>query len=559
MTTIAEPLLAVSGYCEGVMSGEIPTGKYVRSAVERHLRDLERQRTDSFPYYFDEEEAEDACIFFPVAFRHAKSKWAGLAFELSPWQMFCNAVLLGWKRLDGTRRFRRAHVSVARKNGKTTWCGGLAIYLSFADNEAGAEVYIGATKIDQARLLFRDSESMVRQSPALMKHAKLLKDNISFPSVNSFIRPLGSDKPFDGLNPHGVFFDELHAWKEQQRPFYDTMRTGSGARPQPLIATITTAGDDRSQLWKEETSYVKNVLDGVLIDESIFGYIASIDDDDDPLNPNCWVKANPNLGVSVGLEYLEEMAQEARSDLVAMNRFRRYHCNVMVSSTERAIDPVLWSNACDDLSDWRDADAIAAGFDLGGRDDLAAYALVARFLDGETEEQQPIYRFEVRQRSYMSEDTKRNLSEEPIASFIGAGSLPVCKHAIQTLRDDLLADCEKYGIEFVAYDPYQAMQMAADLEENGLTPVKMPQNYSQFNEPIRSFLSDLNEGRFLHDGDTILTWCSGNAVVVQDRTERWMFDKANSKQKIDPIVAMIMAYRAVKVAPSTSSGPAFFV
>lgn len=559
MTTIAEPLLAVSGYCEGVMSGEIPTGKYVRSAVERHLRDLERQRTDSFPYYFDEEEAEDACIFFPVAFRHAKSKWAGQAFELSPWQMFCNAVLLGWKRLDGTRRFRRAHVSVARKNGKTTWCGGLAIYLSFADNEAGAEVYIGATKIDQARLLFRDSESMVRQSPALMKHAKLLKDNISFPSVNSFIRPLGSDKPFDGLNPHGVFFDELHAWKEQQRPFYDTMRTGSGARPQPLIATITTAGDDRSQLWKEETSYVKNVLDGVLIDESIFGYIASIDDDDDPLNPNCWVKANPNLGVSVGLEYLEEMAQEARSDLVAMNRFRRYHCNVMVSSTERAIDPVLWSNACDDLSDWRDADAIAAGFDLGGRDDLAAYALVARFLDGETEEQQPIYRFEVRQRSYMSEDTKRNLSEEPIASFIGSGSLPVCKHAIQQLRDDLLADCEKYGIEFVAYDPYQAMQMAADLEENGLTPVKMPQNYSQFNEPIRSFLSDLNEGRFLHDGDTILTWCSGNAVVVQDRTERWMFDKANSKQKIDPIVAMIMAYRAVKVAPSTSSGPAFFV
>jgi phage terminase large subunit-like protein len=541
------------------MSGEIPTGNYVRSAVQRHLRDLRRERTEAFPYYFDEEEAEDACIFFPVAFRHAKSKWAGQAFELSPWQMFCNAVLLGWKRLDGTRRFRRAHVSVARKNGKTTWCGGLAIYLSFADNEAGAEVYIGATKIDQARLLFRDSESMVRQSPALMKHAKLLKDNISFPSVNSFIRPLGSDKPFDGLNPHGVFFDELHAWKEQQRPFYDTMRTGSGARPQPLIATITTAGDDRSQLWKEETSYVKNVLDGVLIDESIFGYIASIDDDDDPLNPDCWIKANPNLGVSVGLEYLEEMAQEARSDLVAMNRFRRYHCNVMVSSTERAIDPVLWSNACDHLSDWRDADAIAAGFDLGGRDDLAAYALVARFLDGETEEQQPIYRFEVRQKSYMSEDTKRNLSEEPIASFIGAGLLPVCKHAIQQLRDDLLADCEKYGIEFVAYDPYQAMQMAADLEENGLTPVKMSQNYSQFNEPIRSFLSDLNEGRFRHDGDTILTWCSGNAVVVQDRTQRWMFDKANSKQKIDPIVAMIMAYRAVKVAPSTSSGPAFFV
>jgi phage terminase large subunit-like protein len=541
------------------MSGEIPAGKYVRLAVERHLRDLERQETDEFPYRYDEEEAEDACLFFPVAFRHAKSKWAGQPFELSPWQMFCNSVLLGWKRLDGTRRFRRAHVSVARKNGKTTWCGGLAIYLGFADGEAAAEVYIGATKIDQARLLFRDSESMVRQSPALMKHAKLLKDNISFPGISSFIRPLGSDKPFDGLNPHAVFFDELHAWKELHRPFYDTMRTGSGARPQPLISTITTAGDDRSQLWKEETTYVKNVLEGIFVDDSIFGYIASIDDDDDPLNPRCWIKANPNLGVSVGMEYLEEMAQEARSDLVALNRFKRYHCNVMVSSTERAIDPVLWSNACEDLSDWRDADAVAAGFDLGGRDDLAAYALCARFLDGETEEGQPIYRFEVKQRSYMSKDTKRNLSEEPFASFVGQGILAVHNHAIQQLRDDLIAECDRYGVEYVAHDPYQAMQLAADLEENGLKPIKMPQNYAQFNEPIRTFLSDLNEKRISHDGDSILTWCCGNAVVVQDRTERWMFDKANSKSKIDPVVAMIMAYRACKAAPAAFRGPAFFV
>ena len=546
-------------YCDGVVSGEIPTGKYVRLAVERHIRDLSRVGDNDFPYFFDEQEAEDACLFFPVAFRHAKSKWAGEPFQLSPWQMFCNASMLGWKRLDGTRRFRRAHVSVARKNGKTTWCGGLAIYLSFADNEAGAEVYIGATKIDQARLLFRDSESMVRQSPALMKHAKLLKDNISFPKCSSFIRPLGSDKPFDGLNPHAVFFDELHAWREQQRGFYDTMRTGSGARPQPMIATITTAGDDRSQLWKEETSYVKNVLEGSLVDESIFGYIASIDEDDDPLNPDCWIKSNPNLGVSVGYEYLEEMAREAASDAVAMNRFRRYHCNVMVSSTERAIDPVLWSNACNDPSDWRDADAIGGGFDLGGRDDLASYALCARFLDGETDEGQPIYRYEVRQKSYMSEDTKRNLSEEPWASFIAQGLLTVAKHAIQELRDDLVAECERLGAELIAHDPYQAMQMASDLDESGLTPIKMPQNYAQFNEPIRSFIADLQEGRISHDGDTILAWCCGNAVVVQDRVERWMFDKANSKQKIDPVVAMIMAYRASKAAPATYSGKAFFV
>lgn len=559
MIEIAEPLVEVARYCEAIKTGEIPAGKFVRLAVERHLNDMERIGSDDFPYYFDERDAEDSCLFFPAAFRHSKSKWAGEPFQLAPWQMFCNAVLLGWKRLDGMRRFRRAHVSVARKNGKTTWCGGLANYLSLADGEASAEVYIGATKIDQARLLFRDAESMVRQSPSLMKHAKILKDNISFPATNSFIRPLGSDKPFDGLNPHAVFFDELHAWKEQQRPFYDTMRTGSGARPQPLICTITTAGDDRSQLWKEETSYVKSILEGFLNDETIFGYIASIDEEDDPLDSKCWIKSNPNLGVSVGLEYLEEMAQEARSDPVAMNRFKRYHCNVMVSSSERAIDPVLWASAEGDLTDWRDASAVAAGFDLGGRDDLASYALCARFLDGETEEGNPIYRFEIRQKSFMSDDTKRNLKEEPWASFISQGLLPVCRHAIQQLRDSLMVDCDTYGAEFVAHDPYQAMQMAADLEDEGLKPIKMPQNYAQFNEPIRAFIADLHEGRVMHGGDSLLTWCAGNAVVVQDRTERWMFDKANSKQKIDPIVSVIMAYRAVKAAPDNYSGPAFFV
>jgi len=294
-----EPLQEVKRYCDAVISGDIPAGKYVLKAVERHLDDLARQGDEDFPYYFDQDEAEDACLFFPVAFRHAKSKWAGKPFELRPWQMFCNAVLLGWKRLDGTRRFRRAHISVARKQGKTTYCGGLAVYLAFADNEAGAEIYIGATKIDQARLLFRDSESMIRQSPVLMKRAKIIKDNIVFSETKSFIRPLGSDKPFDGLNPHGVFFDELHAWKDHHRPFYDTMRTGSGARPQPLICTITTAGDNKSLLWIEESGYVKQVLDGSLRDDSVFGYIASLDEDDDPFDESTWIKSNPNLCVSV--------------------------------------------------------------------------------------------------------------------------------------------------------------------------------------------------------------------------------------------------------------------
>lgn len=569
MIALAQPLEVVNGYIQGVLSGEIVTGLWVRKAVERHVRDLQRQGDPDFPFYFDEAEAEDACLFFPVAFKHHKSEWAGRHFELSPWQCFCNAVLLGWKRVQTQeeidagkvprRRFKRAHVSVARKNGKTTWAAGLAIYLAFADGEAAAEVYIGATKIEQARLLFRDASAMVRQSKTLGDYSNLLKDNIAFPKSESFIRPLGSDRPFDGLNPHAVFFDELHAWREIHRGFYDTMRTGSGARPQPIICTITTAGDEKSYLWIEESEYVQSVLEGTVEDENIFGYIASLDDEDDPFDESTWIKANPNLGVSVSYEYIRELATEATANPMARNRLLRYHCNRKTSSTERAFDLDLWDAAEEELSDWRDADAIAAGFDLGGRDDLASYALCARFLDGETDEGQPIYRYEVRQRSFMHAETERDLTQQPWKLWVSGGQIAVSRYPIQELRDALISDCEDYGISDVAFDPHSATQLAGELEQEGLSPIKMAQNYAQYNEPIRSFMALLTEGKLRQDGDPVLRWCASNAVVVKDKTDRWMFDKASSKEKIDPIVASVMAYRACMLAKSQMTGKAFFI
>lgn len=559
MIAATDPLEEAERYCEAVLAGEIPAGKYVRNAVARHFADLDREGDNDFPYYFDKDEAGDYCIFFPIAFRHAKSKWSGDAFELSPWQLFCTATLFGWKRKDGTRRFRRSHISVARKNGKTTWCGGLSILLALIDREAAAEVYIGATKKDQARILFSDAQAMIRQSPHLKKHAKVFRDNITFPLNHSFIRPLSSDKPFDGLNPHGVFFDELHAYKEQQRPFYDTMRTGSGARPQPLICTITTAGSDRSPIWIEEVNYVKAVLDGTVQDEALFGFIASIDEEDDPLDESCWIKANPNLGVSVDLDYLREQSKEARVDPVSMNRFKRYHCNIMVASTERAIDPELWNDAEAELDDWREADCITAGFDLGGRDDLASVAYCARFQIDEDEEGIPIYRYEFKTKSYICVDTKRNLAEEPFASFLSTGQITKCKFLTQQIQFDLIRDCEEMGIQYVAYDPHQAKHLAEMLEEEGLAPVNMPQNYAQFNEPIQSFLAMLTEGRIKHNGDPVLKWAATNAVVVYDRSgEKVMFDKAASREKIDPIVASVMAFKASLAAPPPDVGPAFF-
>jgi phage terminase large subunit-like protein len=545
----------VTAYAEGVVSGKITAGKWVRLACERFLRDLD----DPGDYYFDWDLAENACLIFPLIFRHYKGEWAGQPIELCDFQKFVTANIIGWKhKQTDFRRFRRAFVSVARKNGKTTWAAGLAILFAFFDGEAAAEVYIGATKREQAAILFTDAKQMIAASQTLSKHADSRVSVIQFPATHSLIRPLGSDKPYDGLNPHAIFLDELHAWVERHRKFYDTMRTGSGARRQPLLCTITTAGDDKSELWKDEVGYCKLILEQQAADPQLFAYVAELDDDDDPFDESTWAKANPGLGQSVKLDYLREQAAEAKAKQTAKNRFLRYHCNRMTSSTEHAIDVRRWDELGTGLTEWEDADAIAAGFDLGGRDDLASWAVVARFRVGEDEDERPIYRYECKQRSYMFADTRRDLSLQPFASFISQGLIDVGKYALDSLRDDLIKECEDWSISEIAFDPYQANVIAGHLEQEGLKPIRMPQNYLHFNEPIRAFLQAITEGRFSHSGsDSLLRYCVQNAVIVRDRADRWMFDKSNSRDKIDPVVAVVMAFRACMSTRARAHGSMF--
>jgi phage terminase large subunit-like protein len=505
--------------------------------------------------------AEDMVLAFPAIFRHYKGEWVGKPIELCDFQIFVTANILGWKhRSTKLRRFRRAFVSVARKNGKTTWAAGLAILLAFFDGEAAAEVYIGATKREQAGILFSDAKSMLQSSSTLSRHSKSYVSRIEFPATHSLIRPLGSDRQYDGLNPHAVFMDEIHAMTEQHRKFYDTMRTGGGARRQPLLCEITTAGDNKSELWKEAVSYCKMILDGTADDDQVFAFIAEIDEGDDPFDESIWVKANPGLGASIKLDYLREQSSEAKSNPTALNRFMRYHCNTMVSSIEQAIDMDQWDVAGTGLSNWQDADTVAAGFDLGGRDDLASYGLVARFQIGEDEKEMPVYRYECRQRSFMFTDTRRDLHKQPWAEWVQNETLSLSKFAIDDLRDSLVDDCEELGIEDIAFDPHQALMLANQLEQLGFRPIKMPQNYFHFNEPIRSFLQALTDGRFTHSGsDSLMRFCASNAVIVKDRADRWMLDKGSSKDKIDPVVAMIMAFRACMAAKSRATGSYFIV
>lgn len=549
-------------YCDQVISGEIVACKLVIKAVEKFLAELERSKRepDLFPYVFDWDEASDFCDIFPALLRHSKGEWAGHPFHLSPWQMFIVANVHGWKRRsDDTRRIRKVFVSVARKNGKTSLCAGEELIMVSLDGEPGAEVYIGATKLDQAKLIHDEAERMLKQSPHMARHADILKNNISFPGTNSFARPLGSDAPFDGLNPSATFFDELHAWKELHRKFYDTMTTGSGSRRQPIQWTITTAGDEKSLLYLEEYNYACGVVRGDYHDDSLFAMIFELDKDDDPFADEfdfeLLIKSNPNLGVSVKREYLEEKLTEARNKPSAKNRFKRYHGNRSVSSVEDAISAEQWDGCAAKLSDWMESDGIGAGVDLGGRDDLAAYAMAAKFQIGEKAADDkdaprvPIYRHEVRSRAFIAKDTKRDLTEEPFATWIHEGKLEVCEYVISELKERLLEDCQALGIEYVAYDPYQAAQLAEELEAEGLKPVKMAQNHGQFNETVQDYQLQVSEGRFTPDiDDEVLRWCALNMSLNRNSKDQVMPDKGHSSEKIDAAVAMLMAKRASNLA-----------
>jgi phage terminase large subunit-like protein len=332
------------------------------------------------------------------------------------------------------------------------------------------------------------------------------------------------------------------------------MVTGSAARSQPLHLIITTAGADDSHLWLEEYNYAVNVVSGIYSDNTLFALIYEIDLQDDLGDESIWIKSNPNLGVSVKLDYLRERWNESKATALGRNRFKRYHGNSVVSSTEKAFDLAAFDRCVGVHSDWKDADGLGAGVDLGSRDDLAAYALCARFPVSVDDKGKTVYRYEVKTRAFIAADSKRDLSAMPFAEFIHSEELFKCAYPIEDLTESLIEEIEAFEIDTVAYDPYNGQQLGEKLGKVGATAARMAQNQANFNEAIRDFIQLMQDGRLVFQDSRLLRWCANNAMICKDRQDRWMFDKAKSKDKIDPIVAAVMAYRIASLQPERSSG-----
>jgi phage terminase large subunit-like protein len=336
-------------YADDVLSGKIVAGQLVRQACERFQADLARE-----DIYFDEQAANLSIQWFNFL-HHVKGELApDHTIHLEPWQCFITGNMFGWKYVDtDLRRFRTAYIEIARKNGKTSLAAGWGGFLFVVDDEYGAEIYSSATTRDQAKIVFSIFKEMVNNSDPLKKRIKCFKNNMSIEERFSKFEPLSSDfNTLDGLNTHGSICDEVHRWP--MRDLWDVIEESTAARVQPLQIAITTAGSDRNTICYELREYSERILNGYssgFNDDSFFPMIYTVDKGDnweddlhitDPAESKVLIKANPNLGISVKVDYLIKKMRKVQGIPAAQNSFLRKHLNVWTQQVTRWIDLDLW-------------------------------------------------------------------------------------------------------------------------------------------------------------------------------------------------------------------------
>lgn len=545
----------VEKYVADVVSGRVIVGEKIRQAVERHLVDL--QRADREGWVLDWR-LVDRAIDFIQCLTLKDGEFEGRPFELQPWQKWVVAMIFGWRfAATGLRRFREVLMIVGRGNGKSPFAAALCLVLGCADfpAEARAEIKIASTqKGDEdnsgARIVFNECTRQIKGNDELKARFDVVDSSAVYKPLGCTIQPLsGKGSTKDGFNLHAFVADELHEWHEEHRKLWEKLNTAMGKRRQPLAITITTAGDDRSVILNKYYNRAANVLAGVYRNDALFAAIYEIDDGDDACSPKVWPKANPNLGVSVRVDYLKRLAADARHDPEQRRALERYHCNRRVRSRGKPVVLDQW-NACKDPLPDLTGRLCHAGLDLGWRDDLAA--LVYAFpLDGD--------RFALKCTAWMPEDCPhRDLSLEPWAGFIQSGELRVTPGEI-TDPESIYAEIRRarklYRLQTLALDPNNARAVGVEVENAlGVPAYWFGQSAKKYHEPLTLVLAAIREGRLVHGGSPLLTFAFANLTVKRDASDHMMPDKAHSEEKIDPAVAALMAFSECLYADRQPAG-----
>lgn len=495
-------------------------------------------------FWFDDNAADKAARFFPQHLRLTEGEWSGRPFDLEPWQEHdIIRPLFGWKRPDGTRKYRRCYVWVPRKNGKTELAAGVALLCLVGDGEPGAQVFSIAKDKDQARLVFTKATAMVQRSPELSRHLECLKPSIYCPALNGAFKPLsGSPEGKHGLNASGLIGDEIHEWPDDR--LYTFVHQSTAARRQPLEFLISTAGERRGYGW-EVWDHCQKILDGTIEDEETLVVVYGAGEGDDWKEPATWAKANPNLGVSVKPEYLAAECQKAQELPRLENDFKRYHLNIWTEQAVRWLPIDRWDACAGDVP-WQEmAERLRgrkcfAGNDLSQTTDLTCTSLV---FPPEAKGD----RWAILPRFFLPEmriEERVRRDRVPYDQWVKSGAIQTTPgncvdydFVKQQLRDD----AEMFQIIKAGFDPWNALQIMLQMIGEGMPCEQVRQGYLTLSGPSKELERLLLDGLLAHGGHPVLRWCAGNVAIDTDAAGNIKPAKDKSTERIDGIAATVTA------------------
>ena len=492
--------------------------------------------------HYDKKKA-DRAVTFIENLCHTKGKWAGTPFWLLPWQEQLIRDIFGIVKPDGNRQFRTAFVEICKKVGKSELAAAVALYLLYADNEPSAEVYGAAADRQQASIVFDVAKQMVEMSPALMKRSKLMgatKRIVNYSNAGYYQVLSAEVGGKHGFSVSGLVFDEIHT--QPNRQLYDVLTKGSSdARQNPLHFIITTAGNDRHSIAYELHTKAVDILEGRRVDPTFYPVVYGLKDDEDWEDEENWYKVNPSLGYTVDIERLRDAYREAKQNPADEVTFKWLRCNMWVSSTVAWIPDAIYMRGNEPI----DMDALAgrdcyAGLDLSSTGDITALVLI--FPPRNEEEKYVLLPYFWIPEETIPRRVKANSGSYDIwekQDYIMSTEGNVIHYDF--IEKFIIYLSEKYHILEIAVDRWNATQMIQNLEGEGFTIVPFGQGFSSMSAPTKEFYRLLMEGRIIHGGNPVLRWMAGNVVIDTDPAGNIKVTKAKSKEKIDGIVAAIMA------------------
>lgn len=499
-----------------------------------------KRSTSAKQFVYDEAAADRAVGFFHDVLTHSKGEWAGKPLTLAPWQETeIIRPLFGWRRADGTRRYRTLFAMVPRKAGKSTLAAGIALYLLFCDDEPAGEVYGAAADRQQAGIIMDMCKAMVAASPALRARAKVYARSIVVPETGSSYRCVSSDAySAHGFSPSAIVFDELHV--QPNRDLYDALTTGTGARRQPLTVAITTAGYERTSLCFEMYDHARKAKAGTVKDDALLPVIYQAGAEDDWTSPATWRKAHPGLGISVPESYIAAECEKARQLPSYENSFKRLLLNIWTEQETRWLSIAQWDKCESEYPDLLGRECYA-GLDLSSTTDLSA--LVLAFPVGST--------LHLRAYFWCPEEgiRKRALRDQvPYESWVRDGLIEATPGAAidySCIRAKINELGQRYRITGIAYDPWNATQLVKDLTDDGVTMVPLRQGFVSMNAPTKELERRLLAEEINHGGNPVLRWMADSVVVSTDPAGNIKPNKAKATDRIDGIVAAIMALTGI--------------